>query len=54
MQFTLYDRIHDPYELMNVADEQLEVVRHFILNELVPWLQKTRDPLLDPGSVHFP
>jgi hypothetical protein len=54
MQFTLYDRIHDPYELMNVAEEQPEVVRNFILNELIPWLQKTRYPWLYPGSVYFP
>jgi len=54
MQFTLYDRIHDPYELMNVVDEQPEVVQRLILNELVAWLQKTRDPWLDLGSVCFP
>jgi hypothetical protein len=39
-----YERIEDPYQMKNAADSAPDIVRHLTEEELIPWLQKTRDP----------
>lgn len=42
----LHDNVRDPYQLRNIADEEPEVVRRLTEEELIPWLEKTKDPWL--------
>jgi arylsulfatase A-like enzyme len=46
-QFLLYDNVADPYQLKNIAEDQPQVFRRLILEELDPWLRKTGDPWLE-------
>jgi arylsulfatase A-like enzyme len=48
-RYVLHDNIRDPYQLRNIADEEPEVVRRLIEEELIPWLKKTKDPWLSLG-----
>lgn len=40
----LWDRLSDPYQMVNMADEKPELVEKLYKEELVPWLIKTKDP----------
>ena len=42
----LWDRLNDPDQLTNIADEKPELVQQLIKDELEPWLRKTKDPWL--------
>jgi arylsulfatase A-like enzyme len=42
----LHDNVEDPFQLENVAEARPEVVRELTEGELIPWLEKTRDPWL--------
>jgi arylsulfatase A-like enzyme len=44
----LHDNREDPYQLRNVAAEQAALVRSLLGDELVPWLERTRDPFRLP------
>ena len=44
LTYTLFDNVNDPYQMTNVAAEQPELVQRLIDDELLPWLEKTRDP----------
>ena len=43
----LWDRKTDPYQLVNIADQNPMLVNKLIDEELKPWLQKTKDPWLN-------
>jgi hypothetical protein len=45
----LHDNLEDPYQLKNIADEDPDLVERLILEELTPWLERTKDPWLDSG-----
>jgi hypothetical protein len=42
----LHDNVRDPYQLRNIAEEQADLVRERVEEELRPWLEKTGDPWL--------
>jgi arylsulfatase A-like enzyme len=42
----LHDNIRDRYQMENAAAKQPDVVKRLIKDELIPWLEKTRDPWL--------
>jgi len=44
LKYTLWDRKNDPYQLTNIAKDNMEIVEQLIHNELIPWLEKTNDP----------
>ena len=46
VEVLLHDNVVDPYQLENVADELPEVVERLTEDELMSWLEKTRDPWL--------
>ncbi len=46
LNYVLHDNVEDPFQLRNIAEERRELVRELMENELVPWLEKTRDPWL--------
>lgn len=39
----LWDRIADPYQMDNLADENPELIKKLYKEELLPWLEKTGD-----------
>ena len=43
---SLWDRLADPYQMKNIADEKPELVESLFEQELKPWLEKTNDPWL--------
>lgn len=43
LKYTLFDNVADPYQLNNIAAQFPEVVQQLIEQELIPWLDKTRD-----------
>ena len=53
LSIVLYDRKNDPYQTRNVADENPELVKELIVNELIPWLKHTKDPWLE-DRTNFP
>ena len=40
----LHDLQNDPFERVNIAEQHPEVVGQLIESELIPWLEKTKDP----------
>ena len=42
----LFDNITDEYQMHNLADENPEIVKKLVDEELIPWLRKTKDPWL--------
>ncbi len=42
--YYLFDNQNDPYQLVNIAAENPEIVQQLIRQELEPWLIKTGDP----------
>jgi arylsulfatase A-like enzyme len=44
IEHVLHDNINDPYQLKNFADENPDIVKFLVENELNPWLRKTNDP----------
>jgi len=40
----LWDRLTDPYQMHNLAEEQPDLVKKLYQEELLPWLEKTGDP----------
>lgn len=46
-EIILFDRQEDPYELNNIAKKKPSLVLKLIENELIPWLEKTKDPWLE-------
>lgn len=45
-EVVLFDRISDPYQLKNIAKENLKVVQK-LNKELISWLKKTDDPIYE-------
>ena len=45
-RYTLFDNIADPFQLNNIAEENMDIVQKLISEELIPWLKKTNDPWL--------
>ncbi|MBN1225055.1 MAG: sulfatase [Candidatus Aminicenantes bacterium] len=43
----LHDNVNDPYQLVNSAEAQPDLVRRLVEEELNPWLDKTGDPWLN-------
>lgn len=41
---TLYDRANDATERNNIAENNPELIRRLVQEELIPWLKKTEDP----------
>ncbi len=46
VEYLLYDRIADPYQLKNIARDEPELIDQLVRDELVPWLRRTNDPWL--------
>jgi len=46
VSYILHDNVEDPFQLENIADERGELVKELMETELIPWLEKTRDPWL--------
>ena len=40
----LFDRGKDPFQLKNIADDEPDLVRELMATELLPWLERTKDP----------
>ncbi len=53
LQISLFDRKTDPFQLKNIAAEKPELVQQLIKEELIPWLEKAKDPWLK-GEGNFP
>ena len=45
--YVLFDNIADPYQLNNIAEENMDIVQKLISGELIPWLDKTNDSWLE-------
>jgi len=43
----LHDNLEDPFQLVNIAAERPGVVEELLRTELIPWLEKTRDPWME-------
>lgn len=43
-QYFLWDRLNDPYQIHNLAEERPDLIQQLYQDELVPWLEKTGDP----------
>jgi arylsulfatase A-like enzyme len=46
-EVVLFDRIRDPYQSKNFAQEGPEIVSRLKRDELIPWLEKARDPWIE-------
>lgn len=44
LYYILHDNARDPYQLKNIAADNMPLVQHLINTELEPWLEKTIDP----------
>jgi arylsulfatase A-like enzyme len=42
--YTLHDNLRDPYQMTNIAEQNMSLVQYLIDTELMPWLEKTVDP----------
>jgi arylsulfatase A-like enzyme len=42
----LHDNPSDPFQMVNIAEDQPETVRDLVKTELIPWLKRTNDPAL--------
>ena len=40
----LWDRVEDPFQMRNLAEERPEVVKELYETELLPWLERSGDP----------
>lgn len=47
----LHDNLADPWQLQDVAEQQPDVVRHLVADELLPWLARTGDPWRVPDEI---
>jgi len=45
----LHDNQEDPFQLVNIAAQEKELVSRLLREELIPWLEKTNDP----GLINF-
>lgn len=45
----LHDNLEDPFQLENIAAQEQELARKLWREELIPWLEKTKDP----GLLNF-
>ena len=41
---TLFDRVKDPFQLKNIAAAEPALVRELVTTELLPWLERNKDP----------
>lgn len=46
-EIILFDNVRDPYQLKDLSKEDLRTVERLKRDELVPWLERTRDPWLE-------
>ncbi len=46
-EVVLFDNIRDPYQMKNFAEEDHDNVSRLKRDELIPWLEKTRDPWIE-------
>lgn len=46
IDIVLYDNVNDPYQMVNIAGENRELIKHLIQDELVGWLKTSKDPWL--------
>jgi arylsulfatase A-like enzyme len=53
IDMVLFDNVHDPYQMVNVATGNKELIEKLIKSELVPWLEVSHDPWLElvPGLL---
>jgi arylsulfatase A-like enzyme len=47
LSFVLHDNVKDPFQLVNIASQEPETVQDLMQTELIPWLERTRDPWLE-------
>ncbi len=43
LKYTLYDNVNDPYQMKNIAKDNMPLIDKLIKEELTPWLEKTGD-----------
>ena len=43
LKYTLYDNVNDPYQMKNIAKDNMPLIEKLIKEELTPWLEKTGD-----------
>ena len=43
----LFDLKNDPYEMSNIANKKPDIISRLVKEELVPWLEKAKDPWLE-------
>ncbi len=46
-EIVLFDNIRDPYQLKDLSEEEPLMVDRLKRDELIPWLERTRDPWID-------
>ena len=46
VSYVLHNNVADPFQLENMAPENPELIQELMETELIPWLEKTRDPWL--------
>lgn len=42
--YQLYDNLHDPLQMTNIAPSNMPLVEQLVSSELTPWLERTQDP----------
>jgi len=42
----LFNNVKDPYQMKNISSENPELFQKLVKDELIPWLEKTKDPWL--------
>jgi arylsulfatase A-like enzyme len=51
VETVLFNRDNDPFQLENIAEKSSELVQGLIENELIPWLERTKDPWLGNMNI---
>lgn len=53
IDMVLFDNVNDPYQMVNVAGENKDLIETLIKTELVPWVEVSHDPWLKlvPGLL---
>lgn len=44
LTYILHDNHNDPYQLHNIAGNNMDLINQLTENELIPWLEHTGDP----------
>lgn len=42
----LFNNVKDPYQMKNISSGNPELFQKLVKDELIPWLEKTKDPWL--------